>query len=199
MLPFKKNLNQSPKCENLQKSIKKWNDQDRISLHKFKVLYESNWTQISKIMKLYTDQECKAEYLRMKKDWIETHWTRMEDKLLFYVLRNQNIPDWALVSIILRNRSPDECQRRWAILKKKCIASGGWGYQEQIILFTLARNLKCNWKYICLHMPLRTRNLVKGFFHATYRQIKKKTNVFWCLEKVIRWPTFIYQSNFFFY
>ena len=73
MLPFKKNLNQSPKCENLQKSIKKWNDQDRISLHKFKVLYESNWTQISKIMKHYTEQECKAEYLRMKNDWNETH------------------------------------------------------------------------------------------------------------------------------
>jgi hypothetical protein len=179
----------------LKKRNNSWSKQDLIRL--LSLASNLNANEAANLMKIgqYSTEECYMQLKNLQKNWREGPWLQVEDVCLFFILRNQEIPDFDLASVTLRTRSPEECRLRWKELKENTQAAGGWGYQEQIILYKLTRKLNFKWKEIAMKMPLRTRNLVKGFFHATYRQIKKKTILFWNLENVLRWPTFIHKSK----
>ena len=127
----------------------------------------------------------------------ESHesWTQSEDLKLFAMITSPCMTTWAEISKKMEDKSISNCMQRWSTLKTNFRLVGAWGKQEQIFLFKLLKKYGFSWKEISEELPLRSSNSIKGFVHASFRKIKKMKKIFWCLNKIARWPTFTNKSK----
>lgn len=180
---------------NQKSSRNSWKNKELINLLDFVEKHGQDWKIISKEMISHSKTECQRKYSEMKSGWIESPWTPQEDICMFYIIINQREINWNRMSVTLKKRSPESCLRRWSVLKEQNTITGGWGNNEQLLLFELTRIHGSDWRQISDMLPMRTRNLIKGFAHASFRKIKIKKQLYWCLEKTVRWPTHINRSR----
>ena len=177
-----------------------WTHEDLKELLSLRYKNNIDWKSISMKLKKFSVLECKCKFEEICLKWMNNPWTNEEDLYLFSLLKNLEQINWIEIAIMFQKRSPEECKRRWNVLKDKYLTSGNWGHQEQIKLFQLVRKYGFAWKKICIEMPLRNSNLIKGFLHASFRQLKNKRKViFWFLNKIVRWPSFTNSSKLIIY
>lgn len=122
-------------------------------------------------------------------------WTQSEDLQLFSLVTSPSIKNWSKIAEKIGKKSIEDCQQRWEVLQKNYRVVGAWNFDEQIQLFKLLKKHGFAWKEISLELPMRSSNSIKGFVHASFRKIKKMKKIFWCLNKIARWPTFTNKSK----
>ena len=182
-----------PKFSNEQKFM----NSKLIKLLEATEIYDKNWKLISNRLKYFGEIKCQEEYSKLEQRWTTNLWLKSEDdKLKAYMKKNKKY-NWFECSIVMKSKSPKQCETRWYELENLPNIVGNWRENEQALIFKLMRKYHFSWKKIAMFLPRRTADSIKSIFYSSIRQIKK-SKLFQILKTMLCWPTSTNKSKNFF-
>jgi myb proto-oncogene protein len=99
-------------------------------------------------------------------------WQAKEDRKL-RALVEQYGERWTYISSLMEGRCASQCRERWVSQLQPGINSRRLNAQEKELVLELQRKHGNKWKFIASHLPGRTSNLVKNFYHGYQRVLSR--------------------------
>mmetsp|Transcript_29215 Transcript_29215/g.61434 ORF Transcript_29215/g.61434 Transcript_29215/m.61434 type:complete len:298 (-) Transcript_29215:159-1052(-) len=97
-------------------------------------------------------------------------WSHAEDLTLRHAVLHLGAHRWPLVAKALTGRTGKQCRERWHNHLKNGLSKGAWSDSEKDRLELLFKVHGPKWSLIAKHLPGRTDNSIKNFWHATYKR-----------------------------
>lgn len=192
--PFAELENEDPSASKETTRVT-WTKKKIAQLLEFADSSQQNWRRVSSLIPNYGEANCRAKFAELRSLRIDSLWTPPEDARLAVLLKSRTDVNWFEISAMIDGRSPAQCRRRWAKLAPEALGAGKWGNREQIAIFRLVCKFGSSWKKVAEHLPRRTQNKIKTFFHLSVRKVKK-SELFKFLKAMVVWPNYTNRNSF---
>lgn len=135
-----------------------------------------NWKKISQCLANKTPVQCLHRWSKILKPGLtKGPWSIEEDRKLLEWVRMEGPTKWSQCADYITGRSGKQCRERWFNTLHPEVKKGGWGPEEDFIIFDSFSKFGSKWSKIAKELPGRTENSIKNRFYSTLRRISTES------------------------
>ena len=172
----------------------KWTNHQIETLLNLAEVHGQDWKKISSLIKIKTPKQCKIKFKSQTSTNKKGKWSPKEDFLIQSWVQEHGPMNWNLCALRIQNRCGKQCRERWTNILDPRINKGGFGIDEQRMIFKGLKEHWMRWKKINLLLENRRANMIKNFVNSTL-----KTMVNSLIVKILRilltYPTYINKGK----
>ena len=149
------------------------NQEDKILLNSVKITGRKNWKNFSTLLNNKTPLQCFYRFRKINPEISKMKWTKEEDDFIISIQEKFG-NNWALISKILKKRSPKQIRDRFTNNLDPKIQRGNFSLSEDLKILELLNVYGTKWSKISEHFENRSSDIIKTRY---YSSVKNKVHL----------------------